>query len=124
MANEKYDEAGTINPDFLNFSNILFTKWEELNNSTVNLRLCKNGEFRIYQREFIRCFLSFFGQINDTKKLSHFSHDERTYLLRYYNKPTLISVAASKKINELTRKLMTDYGIFDLEKFSGDDEMW
>ena len=120
---EEYMGGGTTLPDYQNFRNLLFQQWEELNNSVVEFRTCSKTKYKIYKQEVIRTYIRFFSQINDKNKLGLLSNEERAYLKKYYNSPTLINLSISKTLLDITRKLMTEYGVFDLEG-GGDDEIW
>ena len=71
MVNDDIDNTvgGSTLPDYQNFRNVLFYQWQEVNNATVNLRIAKNP--KPYLREFVRCYIRFYGQINDKSKLGN-----------------------------------------------------
>lgn len=124
MAKEEYMAMGNINPDFQNYSNVLFVQWQELNNATTELVTCKRTEELIYLNTFKKCFVRFFGQINDTSKLGHLSEEKRRYVIYYYkNLSRIKDKYVARKINEILRQLLSDYGLFNLESY-GNDEIW
>lgn len=120
---QDYNNSGTTLPDYQNFRNIIFQQWEEMHNACVNYRTCKPGNERIQKRVFVDCYLRYFGQIKDTSKLGHLTPAQRKYLLHFNDHPNVINKLISKKITEITRELMVNYGIFNME--GGDDgELW
>lgn len=120
---EEYIAGGTTLPDYQNFRNVLFQQWEQLNLAVVEFRVCSPTTFRPNQIMVAKRYLSFFSQINDTSKLGHLNTEERKYLIRYYNNPEMINIQTAKKLLDITRKLMSEYGVFDLESNSN-DSIW
>lgn len=120
---EEYKDGGTTLPDYQNYRNLLFQQWEELNNAVVEFRTCNKTKYKTYQKEVIRTYLRFFSQINDKNKLGLLNDNERSFLKKYYDNETKINIYVSKILLDITRKLMTEYGVFDLEG-SNSDEIW
>lgn len=117
---EYFNSAGKTLPDYQNFRNLLFTTFEEMAYTNVEWRTCKHSEYLIYKKRFINTFLKFYIQIKDKSKLSHLKSNERLYLKYYYLHTDKITINKSSKIVELSRKLMTEYGVFNLEM--GDED--
>jgi hypothetical protein len=120
---EDYIAGGTTLPDYQNFRNVLFQQWEQLNLAVVEFRVCSPETYRPNQMSVAKRYLSFFSQINDKSKLGHLTKEERIYLIRYYNNPELINIREAKILLDITRKLMSEYGVFDLESNSN-DSIW
>lgn len=112
---EEYTEGGKSLPDYQNVRNVIFHNWEELNNAVILFRMCNNEEYIPHLREVARCYLRFFAQVNDKTKLGTLETKER-HILQYFNiYPEKITRKYAKEIQDITRKLMTQYGIFNLE---------
>lgn len=120
---EFFNSSGKTLPDYQNFRNLLFTTFEEMAYTNVEWRTCKQTEYEIYKKRFINTFLKFYIQIKDKSKLSHLDKKERTYLKYYYIHTNKLTVKKSINIVDISRKLMTEYGVFNLED-SGSDELW
>ena len=123
MEYEGIDTSNKTLPDYQNFRNVLFQQWQELNNSTVEYRCCAKIEKRVFKRQFIKCFLKFYGQIQHENKLNHLQPKQRKFLSHFNKNPNLIDSHKAMLVNKITRELMESYGVFDIGS-GGDDELW
>ena len=123
MESDEYTKAGTTLPDYVNFRNLLFQLFEEMTKASVEWRLSNKKEYKVWKKLFRHKFLLYYIQIKDKSKLAHLEKEERAYLKYYYINDKDITIQKSIKIIDITRKLMTEYGIFNLES-NGDDELW
>jgi hypothetical protein len=123
MAEEYTDSNSKTLPSYQNFSNVLFTYWQELNNATVEYRCCNNTEIYIYKKTWIRIYLKYYGEIEHKDLLGHLNIKEIKFLMKYHKNPHLITRKSANRIKSITRKLMQEFGIFDIG-MGGDGEIW
>ncbi len=121
--NDDYMNGGTTLPDYQNFRNVLFEQWEILHNNYVEYERSPKSLRKAFKNAFIKSYKKFYGQINDKSKLSHLTKAQRKTLRYCYDNPNIISIVIAKEISDITRTLMQEYGVFNLE--SNDyDEAW
>ena len=121
MAEDYNTGTGTL-PDYYNFRNLLFTLWQELNNATVEYRVCNLSELKTIRKVWIKSYLRFFAQINDKQKLEFIEKDKRIFLQKLYNNFSMVSRTTAHTANNICRELMTNYGVFNIE--GDEDEAW
>src|SRR6056297_3092427 len=117
------DSSSKTLPAYQNFSNVLFTYWQELNNATVEYRCCNVTEISVYKKTWIRIYLKYYGEIEHKDLLGHLTPAEVEFLENYHLKPQLITRKSANRIKSITRKLMKEFGVFDIGS-GGDGEIW
>ena len=109
--------------DYNNFRNLLFVQSQELTRVMGELRTSNKNLYRINMKLFRKNYSIFFPQINSREILGHLDKEQTQFLRDCYTDLNKITLNKAYKITNIVMHLMHRFGIYNISKAGGEDEL-